>query len=111
MTSSTDIQIVDHEVLAQVKRLAAARARVNLQELPQVAWTLLRNMARKAKPVEDGVAHPANRPAAAEKERIRFRAPREEYAQVRAAIRASGRSISSALEDALEEYGRSGKLD
>lgn len=103
-------QVVECQILSLVKTAAAAMAEKQMQELYHVARRILVKASEVAEPTEDGVAHPAQRPASAERERIKFRMPKDEHVIVKARIRASGRSMTSVLEEGLERYARTGKI-
>lgn len=103
-------QIVECEILQLVKRAAAKRAADQMQELHHVARRVLVKASESAEPSEDGVAHPARRPRVAERERIKFRMPRDEHQIVKERIRASGRSMTAVLEEGLERYARTGEV-
>lgn len=102
-------QTVECLILAPVLNLAAARAAQQDRELTVVARAVLVKASRLAHPSDDGVAHPAERPPRADCKRIRFRMPKDEHAVVKDRIRASGQSMTSALEQGLMNYAKTGE--
>lgn len=98
------------QIRTTVLEAARARAETQARELHAVARALLVTTSKQARPSEDGVAHPAQRPEEVDRKRIRFSMDREEYGIIKDRIRASGRSLTAALEEELERYARTGEL-
>lgn len=102
-------------ILEPVLEAAEARARQQDRQLPQVAKAILIRASEDATPLldEDGKptepAHPAERPAAATRRRIRFRVDAAAHEIVKDRIRASGTSMTAALEQGLLNYARTGE--
>lgn len=66
--------------------------------------------AALAKPVEGGKARIRPRPYGEERERIRFRVPRDQRTATRSSIEAAGISVPAAIEQMLEFYVEHGTL-
>jgi hypothetical protein len=98
------------EILIPILLAAQAQARSKAQNLSAVGRAILRKASKAAEPSTDGVAHPAARPSNAGRKRMRFRMPGDEYEVIKERIRASGESVTAALEKGLEQYARTGKF-
>lgn len=102
-------------VSARVLRAAKARAATQDREITVVAKALLIKASQTATPLldEEGKptepAHPATREPGEVRKRIRFRVDPEAHEGVKERIRASGISMTAALETALESYSRTGE--
>lgn len=103
-------QKVDMMVIDKVLQAAKLRAAEEAHDMSAVAKAIIIKASKNAKPSEDGVAHPAQRPARAERTRIRFLMGRQKYAIARDRIRASGTSVTAVLEEGLERYARTGQF-
>jgi hypothetical protein len=94
---------------AEVNRLASKRAESDGVDYAAVARALLFMAAAEARP--DPLYDPARRPpfrARTPRARLRFIVPRAPYDEAKAAILASRRSVSHALEDELRIYAEKG---
>jgi hypothetical protein len=94
---------------AEVNRLASKRAESDGVDYAAVARALLFAAAAKSRP--DPQYDPARRPpfrARTNRARLRFIVPRAPYDDAKAAILASRRSVSHALEDELRNYAEKG---
>jgi hypothetical protein len=94
---------------AEVNRLASKRAESDGVDYAAVARALLFAAAAKSRP--DPQYDPARRPpfrARTNRARLRFIVPRAPYDEAKAAILASRRSVSHALEDELRNYAEKG---
>lgn len=111
MTEQKTKATFEGEILLAVRNAAKARAESQARKLPAVARAVLIQASKRARPSEDGVAHPAERPTKAAKKRIRFTMDSDQYDLVKERIRQSGRSMTRALEEGLEDYARTGALD
>lgn len=98
------------QILIPILLAAKARAQSRAQNLSEVSRAIIRKASKNATPSPDGVAHPAARPSNAGRKRMRFRVPGDEYEVIKERIRASGTSVTAALEKGLEEYARTGKF-
>lgn len=99
---------VEYQILTPIYEAARDRAEDQDRALYVVARAILLNISRAAAPSEDGVAHPATRPAGAETRRIRFSVTPHEHQEIKSRIRSSGMSMTAALESGLEEYALTG---
>lgn len=103
------IKTVEIYVLEQVYAAALIRAKRAGQPLSAVAREVIWRASMQAqKPNGATVAHPARRPTNAKRHRVRLTIPESSYRVARDRIRASGRSVASALEAGLENYARYG---
>lgn len=96
---------------AEVNRLASKRAESDGVDYAAVARALLFAAAAEARP--DPAYDPARRPpfrAKTPRARLRFIVPRAPYDEAKAAILASRRSVSHALEDQLRIYAERGLM-
>jgi hypothetical protein len=94
---------------AEVNRLASKRAESDGVDYAAVARALLFAAAAKSRP--DPQYDPARRPpfrTRTNRARLRFIVPRAPYDEAKAAILASRRSVSHALEDELRVYAEKG---
>jgi hypothetical protein len=102
-------------ISARVLRAAKARAATQDREITVVAKAILIKLSKNATPLidEEGKptepAHPATREPGEVRKRIRFSVDPDEHEGVKERIRASGISMTAALETALEIYSRTGK--
>lgn len=102
-------------ISARVLRAAKARAATQDREITVVAKAILIKLSKNATPLvdEEGKptepAHPATREPGELRKRIRFGVDPDEHEGVKERIRASGISMTAALETALEAYSRTGK--
>ena len=102
-------------ISANVLRAAKARAAMQDREITVVAKAILIRLSQNANPLvdEEGKptepAHPATRAPGEPRKRIRFRVDPDEHEGVKERIRASGISMTAALEQALESYSRTGE--
>lgn len=112
MTSTKDPSKKNAEALidADVYEAARRRAEANAQELAKVARSIIYAASLEAQPSDDAVAHPAIRPANVDRRRLRFCVDRHQYDIAKGRIRASGQSMTAALEAGLEAYAFSGVL-
>jgi hypothetical protein len=112
MTSTEEASSQKIDVMIIDKILAAARARATREarDMSLIARAVIIRASKAAQPSEDGVAHPAQRPALANRKRIRFLMDREAYSIAKSRIRASGQSVTAVLEEGLENYARTGKF-
>jgi len=114
-TVATEPGTAEFMISARVLRAAKARAATQDREITVVAKALLIKLSREATPLidEEGrptePAHPATREPGEVRKRIRFRVDTEEHEGVKERIRASGISMTAALEEALESYSRTGE--
>lgn len=100
---------VEAEIVTQILTAARKRAAKQGREITGVARNILVKASKAAK-LKPGVAHPANRPAQAARQRLRFRMDPEAYDVIKKRIRASGQSMTAALESGLEHYARTGEI-
>lgn len=110
METKTDKTMAEFMISVKVINAAKERAKAQQRLLTRVARSLLERAARDAIPTEDGVAHPAVRSATAERKRIRFSVDTEAHDIMREKIRASGISMTAALEYELARYARTGNF-
>lgn len=103
-----DVKTVEAQIIGEILSAARARAKIDAHDMSAVARAVLERASKTAKPCEDGVAHPAQRPKQAGQKRIRFRMDAGKYEIVKDRIRRSGISMTAALEEGLERYARTG---
>lgn len=102
-------------ISARVLRAARARAAMQDREITVVARAMLIKISKQATPLVDEngqptePAHPATREPGEKRKRIRFSVDAKEHEGVKERIRASGISMTAALETALESYSRTGE--
>lgn len=112
MDSSNDKKRVEILIMKEVREAAQARADSLGIPLAIVAKTVIWKASQAAQPPvkSETVAHPARRPPNSELQRVRFMANRAQFEVARDRIRASGKSVSQALEVGLERFARTSKF-
>lgn len=108
--TTVEKKTVEAMILQPVRVAAQKRATDQDRQLAAVARAILVKISEQAQPSPDGVAHPARRPSKIPRKRIKFRMDAAQHAIVMDRIRASGSSLTAALEKGLEDYARTGKF-
>jgi hypothetical protein len=108
MTKTQDVEIrIDQDVY----RAAMARAHQRGLTLAAVGKAVLYAEADKARPVAElPEGRPPLREYGAARTPLRFKLPLEPYRKASRAIKSSGRTIASAVEDGLREYAATGTM-
>lgn len=106
----TKSQTVEAQITSLIRDAAKIKAEEQAHNLSAVAQAVIIRASKAAVPREDGVAHPAQRPRQTGCVRIRFRMNAEAYRIAKERIRASGTSMTAALEEGLERYARTGEF-
>ena len=110
MTDKPEKKTVEAMILQPVRIAAQRQAAKQDRQLAAVARAILVKISETAQPSPDGVAHPARRPSTVPRKRLKFRMDKAQHEIVMDRIRASGSSLTAALEKGLEDYARTGKF-
>lgn len=108
---STGQQTVELEILATVYDQAMVRAHSQGQKLAAVARAILYQEAAKTPadaPEVEG--RPPLREYGQKRKPLKFRLPRDRYAEAQNQIARGGRSVAAAVEDGLRVFARTGNL-
>jgi hypothetical protein len=112
MSDADETSLKEVLVSETVKAAALARAELEGVALAAVVRDVLYAASLKAKPAPRGtVTKAARRPEGTKYGRIRFTVSDARYKIARDRIRASGKSVASALEAGLRDYAKTGHVN